>query len=232
MFRHDGFSPNKKWILSNVLEIRVTRWLLLSLNQRNQRCFDANQYSSYSLYWMTSMMREILRHFKLSECAAWGPVWRHISISPMSGLMVMGDDGEAGAWHNTPLSSSSHRIQSSQHRQPQSALFVPIIFNIIGKYWHHSRFILSQQLQAKTFTIYSFISARWLRPGAGQECADQDVQQRGGDAVVPAAGRAAGLHRVLHPHWYVGRGLHFLRDGQRPSSLPRLDGRGRAPPDI
>ena len=47
---------------------------------------------------------------------------------------------------------------------------------------------------------YVFISAGGLRAGPGEERADEDVQQRGGDAVVPAAGRAAGLHRVLHPH--------------------------------
>ena len=73
-----------------------------------------------------------------------------------------------------------------------------------------------------------FISVGWLWSSEGQVCPYQDLQQRGGDPVVQAARRPAWLHRVLHPHWYVGGWLHFLRDGLWQTSLPRLHGGGWA----
>ena len=76
------------------------------------------------------------------------------------------------------------------------------------------------------------LTARRLRSGPRQVRADEDVLQRGGDAVVPPARRAARLHRVLHAHRHVGRRMHFLRDGLGQAALPGIHRRGRAPPDI
>ena len=47
--------------------------------------------------------------------------------------------------------------------------------------------------------------------------------------MVPAAGRPAGLDRVLDSHRHVGGWLHFLRDGLRKTSISGINRRGRAP---
>ena len=44
---------------------------------------------------------------------------------------------------------------------------------------------------------------------------NKNVFERGGDAVVPAAGRVTRFHGVLHPNRHVGRRLYILRDGLR-----------------
>ena len=75
-------------------------------------------------------------------------------------------------------------------------------------------------------------SAGRLRSGPRQVRADQDLLERGGDAVVPPARRPPRLHRVLDPDRHVGRRLHFLRDGLGQAALPRVHRRGRATLDI
>ena len=64
-------------------------------------------------------------------------------------------------------------------------------------------------------TIFLFITVGRFRSCASQVSSYQNVLQRSSDVMVSAARRTFGLYRVLHAHWHVGRGLHFLWNGLR-----------------
>ena len=64
-------------------------------------------------------------------------------------------------------------------------------------------------------TIFLLIAVGRFRSCASQVSSYQNVLQRSSDVMVSAARRTFGLYRVLHAHWHVGRGLHFLWNGLR-----------------
>lgn len=71
----------------------------------------------------------------------------------------------------------------------------------------------------------SALTYRWTvssayRSGQSQVGAESHVLSRGGDALVPAAGRTTGLYPLLLLPGHVGCRLHLRRDDHRSPHLP------------
>lgn len=80
------------------------------------------------------------------------------------------------------------------------------------------------------FMLFKIAGRFWS--GTGKVSSYQNLLQWSGDVMVPPSRCPLGFDGIFNSHWYVGRRLHFLRNGLWPTAFSWIHRRGRAAPHI